>query len=164
MARPRTKGRKLLPDNLYVQKRAKGDYFSYRRPITGQSKSLGYDRTAAIEAAERLNRDVTDEHFVPAGLLSHQEIVDQSYPFGGYPGVYFLVSKGQVMYVGKSSDVEFRLGQHRARRQIEFDAVFIVPCRLGELSRLEARYIRMLKPPMNSAFPLGVLPAYSMEL
>jgi hypothetical protein len=167
MARPRKTGRKLLPDNLYVLKRAGGDYYSYRNPVTGKSQSIGYDLAAAVDIAERSNREAEKEIIdgsAKSALFSHQEIIGQSYPLGGYPGIYFLISKGQILYVGKSTDVEFRLGQHRARRKIEFDSVFIIECPATELARLEARYIRTLRPPLNSAIPLAVLPSPAAEL
>jgi Bacteriophage lambda integrase, Arm DNA-binding domain/GIY-YIG catalytic domain len=161
MARPRKEGRKLLPDNLYVLKRRGGDYYSYRNPVTGRSISIGYDKASAVQIAEQSNREVAGDSLEGesggGALLSHDEIVVQSYPLGGYSGVYFLISKSQIMYVGKSADVEFRLGQHRARRKIEFDSVFIIACPASEMARLEARYIRTLKPPFNSEVSMGIL-------
>ena len=161
MARPRKHGRKLLPENLYVQKRAAGEYFSYRSPLTGRSISIGYDKAAAISFAEKSNREVVqeldEESLVEAtALLSHEAVVSQAYPLGGYSGIYFLVRNAKVVYVGKSLDVEYRLGQHRTARQKDFDSVFIIACDPSKLTQLEARYIRMFEPPLNSAKPIGL--------
>lgn len=168
MGRPRKRGRKSLPGNLYIQMRSAGNYYSYRNPVSGKSVSLGYDMDSAIQVAERSNREIAGtilEGSTRIGaLLSQEEIVDQSYPLDAYAGVYFLISAGQILYVGKSADVEFRLGQHRARRKIEFDSIFIIRCPTKELARLEARYIRALKPPLNSAIPLGISRSQSMGL
>jgi hypothetical protein len=162
MARPRKEGRKLLPNNLYVQKRPSGEYFTYRNPLTGVSRALGYDKAAAIEIAERLNVEVSNDveavDRIPehCGLLSSEQIVSEAYPLGSYPGVYFLLHGTTIVYIGKSLDVEYRIGQHRAQKKISFDAVYTIECPADEISRLEARYIRTLKPPLNSAFPAGI--------
>src|SRR5438067_2124660 len=115
MARPRSPGRKLLPENLYVQKRVAGDYFTYRNPLSGVSRALGYDKDAAIEQAERLNVDVSNQ--VEEGdaisdncsLLAPEQIVSASYPLGSFSGVYFLLKGSSIQYVGKSLDVELRI-------------------------------------------------------
>ena len=87
--------------------------------------------------------------------MSEQEIFDNAYPLGSFSGIYFLLKGRSVIYVGKSEDVEHRIGQHRSRRKIDFDAVYMIECPVSEMARLEARYIRSLRPPLNSAIPLG---------
>lgn len=163
MARPRNVGRKLLPKNLYVQKRSGGDYYSYRNLLTGISISIGYDRNLAIETAEKKNREIADDIGSGLGtsaLLSHREIVINSYPLDGYPGIYFLIKNNEVVYVGQSLDVERRIGQHRTGRKIDFDLVFIIACLPSELNQLEARYIRALKTPLNMTDPMGGFPTF----
>lgn len=56
MNRPRGKGTKDLPANLYVNKKG---YFSYRHPKTGKYHGMGINRTQAILAAKQLNSILT---------------------------------------------------------------------------------------------------------
>jgi hypothetical protein len=85
-------------------------------------------------------------------------------------GVYALVLRGEVVYVGQSKSVYARVAQHRyaslrARKRagdrlfqmgispmgmgIQFDEVWVRWCRLPELERLELFYIDRFKPRWN---------------
>lgn len=55
MNRPRKKGNKDLPANLYANKSGSKVYYSYLRPDTGTRHGMGADKARAIEAAKRLN-------------------------------------------------------------------------------------------------------------
>ena len=44
-----------LPPNLYYTKKPRGRYYYYRNPDTGKRTSLGYDKAAAIDAANQVN-------------------------------------------------------------------------------------------------------------
>ena len=70
--------------------------------------------------------------------------------------MYFLFQGDDLVYIGKSNDVEYRIGQHRSRNKITFDRVAIVPCAMSELTKLEARYIRKYTPFFNVALPLAL--------
>src|SRR5690606_13239157 len=37
------------------------------------------------------------------------------------PGIYFLIRKDEIVYVGRSSSIARRILQHHAKRRIEFD-------------------------------------------
>ncbi|MCH7294129.1 phage integrase Arm DNA-binding domain-containing protein [Acinetobacter higginsii] len=52
MSRSRNTGNKDLPANLY---RGNGNSWRYRHPVTGKFHSMGCDKTAAIQAARKLN-------------------------------------------------------------------------------------------------------------
>lgn len=88
-------------------------------------------------------------------------------------GVYILVAKGQVIYVGKSKEMLKRVYSHRniyrAKRRgdvpswvtlpgIHFDQVFIQPCRLEDLDALEAAMIEKYKPKYNTKLKRPGLP------
>lgn len=81
-------------------------------------------------------------------------------------GVYALVSKGKVIYVGKSRGMLGRVYTHRnlwiAKRKgrkvpdwltpvrgIMFDEVHVLPCSLDRLDELEAQMIDKYKPKYN---------------
>jgi hypothetical protein len=68
-------------------------------------------------------------------------------------GVYFLCREGALLYVGQSTDVINRFGQHR--RHFEFDTALFIPCAHDDLDRVESEFIRKLRPPMNGTFANG---------
>lgn len=53
--RPRKKGNKDLPENLYAQKRGSRIYYSYRNPETTKYHGFGFNKKEAIDAAIQLN-------------------------------------------------------------------------------------------------------------
>ncbi len=81
------------------------------------------------------------------------------------PGVYALIKRGVVIYVGKSKSLYQRIYAHRnmARaaakgktiptwmpiRGFVFDQVFIRPCRLEDLDSLEREMVELYKPKFN---------------
>jgi excinuclease UvrABC nuclease subunit len=82
-------------------------------------------------------------------------------------GVYALCRRGVVIYVGKSKSLYARIYTHKhfANRGakgkavpswlpvkgLQFDEVFIRPCRLEELDELEAAMINLYKPKYNES-------------
>lgn len=59
--RPRKRGSKDLPDNLYAKKVGDRIYFQYRHPVTLEFVGFGYDRRAAVDAAKQLNQLLTKQ-------------------------------------------------------------------------------------------------------
>lgn len=66
--------------------------------------------------------------------------------------VYFLVCDGMVVYVGQSMSLIARLQQHRPNKL--FDHVFYLPVPSSQLNDMERKFIHLLKPPLNKAFPI----------
>ncbi len=84
-------------------------------------------------------------------------------------GVYALVKKGVVVYVGKSKQPMMRIYTHVRNRGkklgsnlygndigpavngkgITFDSVWFLPCMLGQLGTLEVHFIKMFMPKHN---------------
>jgi hypothetical protein len=54
--RPRKRGSKDLPENLYAKKVGEKVYFQYRHPLTHEYTGFGYDKRAAVDAARQLNQ------------------------------------------------------------------------------------------------------------
>lgn len=83
------------------------------------------------------------------------------------PGVYALGQRGTVVYVGKAKCLLSRIAAHRSmwgRQQkgtsalarmvikgIPFDQVFTFPCRVDQLSEVEAAMIEKYKPRYNKS-------------
>lgn len=83
------------------------------------------------------------------------------------PGVYALVKRGVVIYVGRSKSVYQRVYAHRTTasraargkaiptwlpiKGFVFDEVWVRPCRVEELDALEAEMINVFKPRYNES-------------
>jgi hypothetical protein len=163
MPRPRQKGREHLPENLYAQKRGDRNYFIYRNPITKKVTAIGTDFAIAFEYAVRANRTGVDEaiergesEHPQQDLLSYEELSNRSIGSASRPGVYFLFQDDDLVYIGKSADIDHRLGQHRNRRAFDFNRVTVFLCDPSEMGRLEARYIRKFRPVFNTVSPLDL--------
>lgn len=78
-------------------------------------------------------------------------------------GVYALVRDGVVVYVGQSKRMLSRVAAHKSNwgrkstpswmpvsiRGVLFDSVFVLPCRIEDLDRIEAEIIQLYKPRYN---------------
>lgn len=87
-------------------------------------------------------------------------------------GIYFLLLKGEVQYVGKSINVPLRIAQHRnnlrrhrrglPRRMgddaivVNFDAVRVILCDRNSLDAQEISWIQRLNPPCNTKLNRGI--------
>lgn len=95
-------------------------------------------------------------------------------------GVYALCAKGAVIYVGKAKGLYSRIYTHKnlARKGQKgqkipswlpvkgfvFDEVFVWPCRLEEIDRLEAEKINKYKPRYNESLKNGLKVKAPIEL
>lgn len=79
-------------------------------------------------------------------------------------GVYLLISAGQVVYIGATSNLESRLTDHfngmkhsnplaTPRPPKVFDRVIWLALPRGELAAYEGALIRSLRPPLNKRAP-----------
>ena len=89
-------------------------------------------------------------------LLTNDEIQIGSVAIDYKPtasGVYFLLRKGVVVYVGQAKNVKARLRAHTADPEKDFDAYAWVRCEIEHLDTLEALYIMTLRPEQNKRHP-----------
>lgn len=85
-------------------------------------------------------------------LVDEEEIVESAYKVESLydnAGVYFLIYKGRVVYVGQSLNAETRIRYHHKRQKILFDGYAIDRCHAHELNFLETLYIEMCSPVFN---------------
>lgn len=68
-------------------------------------------------------------------------------------GVYFLISEGEVLYVGQSRNFYARLSQHMTNAPFEFDSFLTTECHPHHLNALEAKFIHELQPRWNKEIP-----------
>jgi hypothetical protein len=67
-------------------------------------------------------------------------------------GVYFLIYRGKVVYIGKSTNVKRRISQHLLTNKV-FDNVSVHHVKYEDLTGLEGIYINALKPEHNKVIP-----------
>lgn len=65
-------------------------------------------------------------------------------------GIYFLISDGEVQYVGQSVNVLSRVLHHRRLGQRPFDGFSFIEAKEEHLDVLERQYIHMLMPKGNN--------------
>mgnify|MGYP003124676236 CR=1 FL=1 len=71
-------------------------------------------------------------------------------PVSRIPGVYFLISKGEVVYVGQSVNVYSRITSHKSRDEYKrYDEALFLPVPKSDLNDLEVALIHALKPRYN---------------
>lgn len=79
-------------------------------------------------------------------LLTPEKIVSASRSIIKLQGVYFLISNGQVVYVGATTNYYERIGRHFAKRKITFDSITFLPVDdEQEMWNLETHYIDQFK-------------------
>lgn len=80
---------------------------------------------------------------------SHSQIVKKSTSLDDYLhcGVYFLIQKGSIVYVGQSIKVAARVSIHCSN--FEFDSISVIKTDKSDLLPVESHYIKKFKPLYN---------------
>lgn len=74
--RPRKRGSRDLPENLYAKKVGSRTYYQYRHPVTHEYTGFGYDKREAVDAARQLNQlliqkaSLVDKVILPSETVS----------------------------------------------------------------------------------------------
>jgi len=147
--RPRNPANAHLPAGVYAKKRGGVVRYYDRFGV-----ALGRDLIAAMESALNDGRELPFSivHFGRYTVLAEKTIIQRSRPVQALCGVYFLIHRSRVVYVGQSVNIMARIADH-ARSSKTFDRAHWVLCPEKDLSELEATYIDALKPPLNLAKP-----------
>ena len=80
-----------------------------------------------------------------ANVKGLTEITHVLYP----PGVYFLVEKDEVVYVGQSINPMSRIGEHLRSKQGKFSRAYFIPVPQFMLDTVEGGFIKLLSPVLN---------------
>ena len=94
--RPRKKGNKDLPKNLYAKKKGDRVYFEYKRPDTGKFTGFGTDKPKALAAANQLNQmldvetnlvhiAVKTDHLLKDYLINFRDATLKAKRINGHP-------------------------------------------------------------------------------
>ncbi len=70
-------------------------------------------------------------------------------------GIYFMCLGDRVVYVGRSTSVGSRIGQHVIEARKVFDTILHLPWPADSLAQIEAELIRALKPEYNTVGLVG---------
>ena len=79
--------------------------------------------------------------------LDTDEVVRNSTPIPPKCGIYFLLKAGRIIYIGKSTNVLSRLGQHA--NSVDFDTFTVAECDIEVLDFVENVMIAKFKPELN---------------
>ena len=102
------------------------------------------NETPSHEVLNAASFAITGEH-----LATKAKIIEAASSFDRETGVYFLLNKGEIVYIGQSVHVRTRVDMHRQEKKIEFDAVAYVLCDKKDLDFLESMYIYKFSPCCN---------------
>lgn len=143
IARAKALSLKLEPPGVLGEKIALEELTKTKAKLEEQIKLLERDRDAASHQAnfQEISLAISGKH-----MLTQKEIVKAAQPFdeNNNCGVYFLVAKGRVTYVGQSVNVHTRVQTHK--RYKEFDSYCFIPCEKDDLNVLESLYIHAFSP------------------
>lgn len=90
---------------------------------------------------------------LPNGLLDSKTIVANSEVYEKNIGVYFLILKGVIVYIGQSIDIQSRVGAHYG--VLDFDSYSYIECAKSDLDLVESIYIHIYSPPLNGITSTG---------
>ena len=81
-------------------------------------------------------------------------LINNKKPILFYKFIYCLINNNEIVYVGKSINIQNRIIQHQKENTKEFDSFAIIsklPSEItdDELLRQEEKYIKLLKPKYN---------------
>tara|TARA_R100000654_G_scaffold70892_1_gene101440 strand:- start:743 stop:1462 length:720 start_codon:yes stop_codon:yes gene_type:complete len=116
-----------------------------------EAKRTHIKHVATIDSVSRCltNRD----------MLLEKELVANSELYDSACGVYFLIHKNNVVYVGQSVNVFGRIHTHAQEGHKNFDAYTYIPCNKKQLDVLESLYIHALAPKLQGRAVHGNLSA-----
>ena len=101
---------------------------------------------------------------IPARMLnalkkanySAAEIISSAFPVDAMSGIYFLISKEKIRYVGQTKNLFDRLRRHFLNGR-KFDSFAFIPCPHEQLDELEEAYILITLPEENDRLGPSIL-------
>lgn len=85
--------------------------------------------------------------------MSAAQIVASAAPVACFIGVYVLIRRGAIVYVGMSNATLYRVGQHW-KNGVDFDSYRMFECAdMAEAAVLESKLIEKHRPPLNVLYP-----------
>lgn len=123
-----------------------------------QAKELRHGIKALKAELESFKKEIqfakATKKLTTNSLLREDEIIVHAIPVENSCGVYFLVHKKRIVYVGQSTNVFSRIVTHTQSKT--FDSYVFMPCEKEMLDKLESLYIHFLLPPLNGNLHNGL--------
>jgi len=88
-------------------------------------------------------------------LLNKKEIINKSKEFNNKCGIYFLLNKTEIVYIGQSKHILNRIFAHYKDPNKIFNKYFYVEVDKDKLDKTEAEYIIKFTPKYNKDFPIS---------
>jgi hypothetical protein len=105
-------------------------------------------RKSALDAREKTRRMVLPENLEP--LRQHLREAER----WDSASVYFLLSGGRLVYIGKTNNLQKRISDHARVKQ--FDRVLYMAASRDQAETLEAVLISYFKPQLNRHPGIGI--------
>ena len=80
-------------------------------------------------------------------------LLEQAKSVESFCGLYFLIEKNEIVYIGQSSNVIARIHAHSGNKRKPFDSFAWLPCNKNDLDEMETAYISFFEPIYNGRIP-----------
>jgi len=113
---------------------------------------LEWSKVKLAKSSAELSPLETLEKSLPTYIFTRAHILNNAHSYRydiNFCGVYFLVCRGELRYVGISNHIARRIRQHLKEGTKEFDSLFAFEAPERFLERIEELYIWWLDPPDN---------------
>lgn len=136
--------------NKAAAEKARMDAMAYAGGLQAKVRALESQLHALerIEVISKAHCSLTNKK-----LLAANEIINAASPWHGASGVYFLIENEEIVYIGQSTNVFQRIGEHF--RNKKFSRYAYIPCVAQGLDILESLYIHLYRPILNGKFENG---------
>jgi predicted DNA-binding transcriptional regulator AlpA len=122
---------------------------TFPRAIKLSSRTIRYDPDL-LDIWRGQQMDLSEVCHSLADLLNDYGM-NITEPMQATSGVYLLFEKGDLLYVGQSTNVYSRVPQHRDK---PYDKVLFLPCSIEVLDVVESALIAALRPRLNGPPPI----------
>ena len=82
-----------------------------------------------------------------------KELLKRAKPVESFCGLYFLIQKNEIVYIGQSLNVIARVHAHSGNKRKPFDSFAWLSCNKNELNEMETAYISFFEPIYNGRIP-----------
>lgn len=140
--------------------RENGSLAVLRATVEGREKES--DTSTPIEGKPWIAAGVSPHEWLKSNardfMWSDKDIVTNAapYEFGQGPddtGIYFIVNKGKIIYVGRAKQISVRLAQHHDQCCFPVEHYFHISVPQTLCESVESYYINRIRPPENIAIP-----------
>jgi len=88
--------------------------------------------------------------------LSNAEIVQNAVLLPlCHSGIYYLLDGDEIVYIGQSRNVSYRIAAHISEGQKIFNRYLFFPCNIEDLNATECEEIIKYKPKYNKTIPIS---------